>query len=513
MVVGLTHFSLPPINENQTSIDASNKLVGGASFNKGHPHVKFSIPAQDRMLKTSEMYLTGQIVVMNSDGTPLTLPTNNLENNNGVNLTKQANLNWSNWGGVSNVIERVFVQSKKSSVELMTHNNYSMYQNLRAGYANNERDYLVSPLTRMCASGANAGVINRRQVVMPNADHSGGGQFKNLNNFNSNDFGQFFSYKIDTSLLNNDQPLHLGQDHLGGLLITIELKNDNGFYFQRFANIGDNQAAASIAGQFYILKNLRLEGRYIIPDAGDKVSGTVPLAERVNLINDVNSSHSANTYTPQLNQVKAFVNEYLDDDQQNNIAQNQDNFRIPLGLASYTQQKNSVRQPEDFVVALEPNALTNSTPNAQSASNTDQLGVDQSSLVVKVAYQGDAELRSRFQRALLDGRLAAHSSATLQQTEASIESDFSAFADANNGFYQQTDCDLLGVGLDYTMGLGLTSPFMNQDYTVVLNAGVNSGASGIGAKLPANRRDKAELQQTFVRNVATLDCVNLVKSQ
>ena len=513
MVVGLTHFSLPPINENQTSIDASNKLVGGASFNKGHPHVKFSVPAQDRMLKTSEMYLTGQIVVMNSDGTPLTLPTNNLENNNGINLTKQANLNWSNWGGVSNVIERVFVQSKKSSVELMTHNNYSMYQNLRAGYANNERDYLVSPLTRMCASGANAGVINRRQVVMPNADHSGGGQFKNLNNFNSNDYGQFFSYKIDTSRLNNDQPLHLGQDHLGGLLITIELKNDNGFYFQRFANIGDNQAAASIAGQFYILKNLRLEGRYIIPDAGDKVNNTVPLAERVNLINDVNSSHSANTYTPQLNQVKAFVNEYLDDDQQNNIAQNQDNFRIPLGLASYTQQKNSVRQPEDFVVALEPNALTNSTPNAQSSSNTDSLGVSQSDLVVKVAYQGDAELRSRFQRALLDGRLAAHSSATLQQTEASIESDFSAFADANNGFYQQTDCDLLGVGLDYTMGLGLTSPFMNQDYTVVLNAGVNAGASGIGAKLPANRRDKAELQQTFVRNVATLDCVNLVKSQ
>ena len=63
------------------------------------------------------------------------------------------------------------------------------------------------------------------------------------------------------------------------------------------------------------------------------------------------------------------------------------------------------------------------------------------------------------------------------------------------------------------MGLGLTSPFMNQDYTIVLNSGVNAGASGIGAKLPANRRDKAELQQTFVRNVATLDCVNLVKSQ
>ena len=148
MVVGLTHFSLPPINENQTSISGT-KLVGGASFNKGHPHIKFSIPAQDRMLKTSEMYLTGQIVVMNSDGTTLTLPNGNLENNNGVNLTKQANLNWSNWGGISNVIERVFVQSKKSSVELMTHNNYSMYQNLRAGYANNERDFLVSPLTRM----------------------------------------------------------------------------------------------------------------------------------------------------------------------------------------------------------------------------------------------------------------------------------------------------------------------------------------------------------------------------
>lgn len=512
MVVGLTHFSLPPINENQTSISGTT-LVGGASFNKGHPHVKFSVPAQDRLLKTSEMYLTGQIVVMNADGTPLTMPTNNLENNNGINLTKQANLNWSNWGGISNVIERVFVQSKKSSVELMTHNNYSMYQNLRAGYANNERDYLVSPLTRMAASGVNAGNTNRRQVCNPNSSNSGGGAFGNLDNFNSPDFGQFFSFKIDTSLLNNKNPLHLGESHLGGLLITIELKNDNGFYFQRFANLGDNQATAVIAGTYYILKNLRLEGRYITPDAGDQHSGVVPLAERVNLINDVNSSHSANTYTPQLSNVKAFVNEYLDDDQQNNISQNQDSYRIPLGLKSYTQQKNSVRQPEDFVVNLEPNALTNSTPNTQSASNTDALGVSQIDLEHKVAYQGDAELRSRFQRALLDGSQAAHSSATLQLTEASLESDFSAFSDANNGFYNQTTPDLLGIGLDYTMGLGMTSNFMNQDYTVQLDSGINSGASGIGAKLPANRRDKAELQQTFVRNAAELDCVNLVKSQ
>jgi len=512
MVVGLTHFSLPPINENQTSISGT-KLVGGASFNKGHPHVKFSIPAQDRLLKTSEMYLTGQIVVMNSDGTTLTLPASNLENNNGVNLTKQANLNWSNWGGISNVIERVFVQSKKSSVELMTTNNYSMYQNLKAGYANNENDYLVSPLTRMGASGVNAGAINRRQVCMPNATDTAGGAFGNLDNFNSQDFGQFFSFKIDTSLLNNNNPLHLGQDRLGGLLITIELKNDNGFYFQRFANLGDNQASAPIAGQYYILKNLRLEGRYMIPHEGDGGDANIPLAERINLINDVNSSHSANTYTPQLNQVKAFVNEYLDDDQQNNIAQNQDNYRVPLGLKSYTQQKNSQRTPEDFVVQLEPNALTNSTPNAQSASNADTLTVDQSAMEVKVAYQGDAELRSRFQRALLDGRLAGHSSATLQLTEASLESDFSAFADANNGFYNQTTPDLLGVGLDYTMGLGMTSGYMNQDYTVVLDAGVNAGASGVGAKLPANRREKSELQQTFVRNVAVLDTANLVKSQ
>ncbi len=512
MVVGLTHFSLPPINENQTSISGT-KLVGGASFNKGHPHVKFSIPAQDRLLKTNEMYLTGQIVVMNSDGTTLQMPATNIENNNGINLTKQANLNWSNWGGISNVVERIFVQSKKSSVELMTTNNYSMYQNLKAGYANNENDFLVSPLTRMGASGVNAGAVNRRQVVMPNASHTTGGRFTNLDNFNDNNFGQFFSFKLDTSLLNNATPLHLGQDHLGGLLVTIELKNDNGFYFQRFANLGDNQATAPIAGQYYVLKNLRLEGRYIVPHDGEHGSNVVPLAERVNLINDVNSSHSANTYTPQLNQVKAFVNEYLDDDQQNNIAQNQDSYRVPLGLKSYTQQKNSQRTPEDFVISLEPNALTNSTPNAQSASNANTLTVDQSTMEAKVAYQGDAELRSRFQRALLDGRLAGHSSATLQLTEASLESDFSAFADANNGFYNQTTPDLLGVGLDYTMGLGMTSGYMNQDYTVVLNAGVNAGSSGIGAKLPANRREKSELQQTFVRNVAELDCVNLVKSQ
>ena len=71
----------------------------------------------------------------------------------------------------------------------------------------------------------------------------------------------------------------------------------------------------------------------------------------------------------------------------------------------------------------------------------------------------------------------------------------------------------VGVGADFTFGMGGTQNFVNQDYNLTLTSGVNSG----NAELPASRSGANTtnplLQQTFVRNVAELDCVNLVKSQ
>lgn len=499
------NFSIPPLNEINTSANAAGTMVGGFRFN-GNPNVKFSIPSQPRMLDTSEMYLTGQVVMMDSAGAPKTFPTNNINDNNGANLTAVANTNISPWGGVENVIERVFVQTKKSSVELMTHNNYPMYVNLKNGYSNNDRDYLNCPLTRYMAAGKENGVINRHSVASPNATSSTSGVMTNINNFNDQNFGQFFSFKIDTSLLNNRKPIHLGDDYLGGLLITLELANPDGFFFQRFRSMDfAQQTAADIAGSFFVLKNLRLEGRYEVPTPQELASyqSPLPLNERVNLINDVNSSVNSNTYTPNLGAVKSFINLFLDQDQQNNIALSQSNFRAPLGVVSYTQDKNSVRAPEDFVINVRPNMMETTADNSAVAAPNPR------DLIDPICGQGDAELRERFQRALLDGKLADHTSATLSLSNIAIKEDNDETAAGTSGVGNNTRCDLLGVGLDYTNGIGNSSNFKNQDYTLILKSGVNTGNNN----LAASRRSKTELQQTYVRNAAVLDSRSLMKSQ
>jgi len=507
MPIARIPFSIPPLNEINTSADNSPtpKIAGGFRFN-GQPNVKFSVPAQPRLLDTSEMYLTGQVVMMDATGTVVSAPTANWSDNNGALMTSQTNLNISPWGGVENAIERVMVQTKKSNVELMTHNNYPMYVNLKRAYHNNERDYLNSPLTRCLASGINNGLTNRHSVVAPNATAAGPGVMTNITNFNDINFGQYFSFKIDTSLLNNQKPLHLGEDHLGGLLITLELANPDGFFNQRFRSMDfTQQTAADIKGSFYVLKNLRLEGRYEVPTAQELASYTaaVGLNERINLLNDVNSSVNSNTYTPNLGAVKAFVNLFVDEDQTNNIAQNQSNFRAPLGISSYTQDKNSVRAPEDFVVNVKPNFMETTADNSNVASPNPL------NLAKPITGQGDAELRERFQRALLDGKLADHTSATLELSNLVVVQDNDASAAGTDGVGDITDCDVLGVGLDYTNGIGNSSNFKNQDYTLILKSGVNSG----NTQLAASRRSKTELQQTYIRNGAVLDTSSLMKSQ
>ncbi len=499
-------FSIPPLNEQSTTASAAGVLTGGFRFN-GNPNVKFSVPAQPRMLDTSEMYLTGQFVVMQPDNTPLSLANGeaNFAANNGANMTRNANANISPWGGIENVIERVMVQTKKSSVELMTHNNYPMYVNLKNGYTHNDEDYLVSPLTRYGAAGTRSDFTNRHQVTQPNATSAAAGVMTNLQNFNDPNFGQFFSFKIDTSLLNNMKMLHLGEDHLGGLLITLELANPDGVFYQRFRKMDfTQQTACDIKNSQYVLRNLRLEGRYIVPTPQELSSynSMVALNDRVNLINDVNSSVNSNTYTPNLGAVKGFVNLFLDDDQTNNIAQSQSNFRVPLGLASYTQDKNNIRNPEDFVVNVSPNMTQTTAENSSLATVSAINAAD------PVGAQGDAEVRQRFQRSILDGKLADHTSASLNITNQSILEDNKTAAATTDGVGNNNKCDLMGIGLDYTHGLMNVSNFKNQDYTLIVKSLVNSG----NANVTSERNQKTELQQTYVRNNAALDQGSLQKS-
>ena len=120
----------------------------------------------------------------------------------------------------------------------------------------------------------------------------------------------------------------------GGLLITLHLSPDAQVFHSRIRKFDGPATNADITGVSYILKNLKLEGKYVMPTPEDlkAYNPVVTMNSRVNLMNDVVSSENANTYTPQLQMVKGIINTYLDDNQSNNYKQNANNFRFPCGL-------------------------------------------------------------------------------------------------------------------------------------------------------------------------------------
>jgi hypothetical protein len=499
-------FSIPSVNDQATSIDSSNKLTGGFSFNKGNANIRFHISSQDRLIDTSDMYLTGQVVYLDSTGTPIqdanAVTKANYNSGNGANLTRPTNTNISQWSGIQNSIKRIFVQSKKTSVEIAQHNNYPMYVGVKTAWTKSPDDYLVSPLARYDASGTHASHMNRHQAVMSDATHANGGQFGNISNINDKHYGRPFSFKLDTALLNNLKPLHLGNDYLGGLIVNLELNNDAGVFFERFRAQGANHPSAQ--GTYYILKNVRLQGRFLVPTPQDLASYNpqMMINDRVNLVNDVVSSVNSSKYTPNLSMVRSFVNLFLDQDQENNVKKNQSNFRTPVGLREYSQNKNNVRQPEDFVVEVQPNLLTKTAVNGKAGS------ISAANYVQPQASNGDAEVRNRWQRSVLDGELADKCSASLKLTNKSLDEDYATGGDANNGVGNNTEGDAMGIGLDFTHHFGNTSNFNNQDYDLIIRSGVQSG-DGV---LPASRNNAPEIQESYVRNVAVFNTQTLVKT-
>jgi hypothetical protein len=505
MPVQKVNFSIPAINDQSTFIDSSNKLSGGFSFTKGTANLRFAISAQDRLLDTSDMYLTGQIVYLDSSGAPIenanAVTRANYNAGNGAGLTRPCNTNISNWSGIQNAVKRIFVQSKKTSVEIAQHNNYPMYVGVRNGYTYSKADYLVTPLARFQATGSLANQSNRSQAVMQPATHNSA-TMTNIDNFNDRNYGRPFSFKLDTALLNNRKPLHLGNDFLGGLVINIELNNDAGYFYERFREQGANHPSA--VGSFYILKNVRLQGRFSVPTPQDLSSyqPSMLISDRVNLVNDIQSSTNSSKYTPNLSAVRSFVNLFLDQDQENNVKKNQSNFRTPVGLREYTQNKNNIRQPEDFVIQVSPNLLTKTAQNGKTGA------VSAANLIDKMGSVGDAEVRNRFQRAVLDGELAGKTSASLELTNKSLEEDYATGGDADTGVGNNTEADLMGIGLDYTHHFGNVTNYNNQDYDLIIRSGVQSG----DANLPASRNNAPELQETYVKNVAQFNTQTLVKT-
>ena len=512
MPVSKTFFSVPPVNDSGTATNG-NTLTGGFSANKGNQFVKFQLSAQERMLDTSDMFLTFQIVYVDSTGKPIQMPaaqpTASYSDNNGATLQKTGNLNIDNWTGAQNAIKRIFVQSKKSAISISEHRNYPAYVGIRNANKFSTEEYIESPLTRYDAGGSKAGFLNRHSVMMSNATNATGGDTTNISNITDEQYGKFCSFRLNTALLNNTQPLHLGNNYLGGLLVNLELNNENGYFYQRFQDLGTGQTDAPITGSYYIIKNMRLQGRLLVPTPQEVASyqPEMILDDRLNLINDVQSSVNSSKYTPQVSACKSFVNLFLDDDQQNNIAQNQGTFRLPLGLRSYQQNKNNIRNPQDYVIEVVPNLLT--TTSAAPGQTATYAVAD---LDHKAAGEGSAEVRALFQRSLLDGRLADKTSCTLELTNQSLKEDYAPVraggGDQNNGYGLNVHSEGVGVGLDLTQGMGNVSNFFQRDYDLITRSGVNSGST----LLPEGRRSKPEVIESYIRNKSLFNTQTLQKS-
>lgn len=509
MPVSKQYFSIAPINNIPVSASSAagvDTYSNGFRF-QGNPTIKFSIPSSERLLEVNALRLTGQFIVVNDNKVGAgNLDKTNINDTNGLNLSVAGTANLSPYGGVHNVIDKVVIQSKKSNTELSNQTNYSLFANLKHAHQSNADDYTQVPLNRGLASGANGRFINRRINIVPDGaalDLTGNGGANNKN------VGQHFSIKLETPFLNSGD-IHLGQNFANGLMLTIHLNTSAACFSQAFRDMVTSvggQTAADISNVTYILKNLKMEGRYIVPLPQElkAYNPIMTMKDRLNLINDIQSDNDSNNYSPNLNMVSSFVNVSLDEDQQNNIVLEQNNFRLPVGLKQNTQSKDSLRFPYDYQVPMVPNfesPLDNPSPGVTA--------ITIASLNQKYFIHGDAEVRMLFNKAMNGGYESRHSSGNIDLTNNNLNEDYAVRgATANTtGVGSQGFPDVLGLAADYSYGVGNFQQFSGSDY----NLNTESGVKTANGNLPASRNDKNEVLQTYVNHLSQINMQSLVKT-
>ena len=497
MPVAKKAFSIAPTNESKVRQTGANTIEGGFSFKQGQNTVRFSVPTSDRLLDVKSLHLTGQIILKTSnDNNYNNARGGNIDDDNGANLQRYTSANMPNFGGVHNCIEKVVIQSKKSNVELANINQYGLYASLKEAWTNNESDYVWGVLPNQgLAQGPAASSTNRLINLSANTTQA-------VLPIGSKHVGQHFSLKLDVDMLKS-QNLHLGGSQLNGLLITLHLAPDSAVLSQRFKTIGANQTDASITNVMYVLKNLKLEGKYLIPTPQDLAAyqSKMLLNSRLNLVNDVHSDNSSKSYTPQLNNVKAIVNFFQDEDQTNNLSVQQNNCRLPQGIKEQEQGKDNVRTPLSYPVKFQPN------PSSRLLSGTGALVVanlrDKSNIV-----DADIENRKQFEKAFL-GKETKRCIATLKYLGQHQDDEYADLTpDANNGKGFNLRPDIRGVGVDYKFGLNNTVPYQNSDYSLNIKSLINTADSNV----PTVRNEKSSTVNSFVEHLAVLSTNTLVRT-
>lgn len=479
-----------PLSKMNFMIKPSNNTTDGFSHSKGNPVVQISIPAQNLLLETSSLHLTGRIVAYDKTGTKIVVDGSQTALSTGDDGTQEmlapVSLNLSNFGGVHNCIDKIVIKSKKSSVELVNDSNYGQFTATRECFSFNKEDYLRTPLTRSLSSGNNCDLVNRRLI---NTYSSGASPRERE--------GQEFSLKLNIPFLGT-QPIHLGPEFCGGLVMTLYLSPDANVYFNRFRNTVYDGGINNNTGAYYVLKDLMLCGRYLVPSPQDlkAYNPNIQYNGKVNLINDVVSSVNSNGYTPQIQYAKSIINQFQRGDAINNYSINANNFPQLIGLEKVVQSKNGMRFPYQFAV--------NVVPNARSLRSDGTL-INPESLHFKSLGLGDTEVRLQHMRAVLNGLEPYHCSCSLSETDDEVAQEYAPELETDYG----NNCfvDITGIGADYSMNLGLTQNFVNQDYSLETTSGTNTGR----ANLPAETNSMSMLQQTFIKDVEVVNTQTLVK--
>ena len=474
-----TNFSLPAINETSA----------GFSPRAGFPILKFQIGAQDGLLETSSLRLVGRLQIKETSAQvvdPGQVDFDNIAVEAGTpgDMQPCTKATMAPFGGVHTLVDKTVILSKKTSKELSTVTNYSQYESLREARFGTKTDFRNSLPSRSLSLGQNAKAAQRRFMISSGDD-----------NVKAQDQGQEFSIKLDVPMLQGEL-LHLGEDFLGGLMMSIHLSPESAF-FSTFQNGAATPAVAAIAIDTYryVLQSVRLEGRIQVPTGAElkAYDPVFPMDNQVNLLQDIHSSSSSGTLNPQVSMVKGMVNLFLLQSQTNSLDQSQFSYSMPPGLKSQTQAKDSVRFPLKYPVESKPSVATS---GSASIAN----------LVYKSLQTNIGESRVQFERALADGRLPAYTSADIVLTEqAEAERAKSIAAPLTS---TSLLVDSVGIGSDYTLGLGMAQSYVGSNYNLVLESGVQSG----DAKLLGTYNNSPLLQQSFVRNRAFFDTKTLVKT-
>lgn len=471
-----------PFSKQYFSRPALNETSSGFSYKNGQSKMRFSLSSQVKALEGKTSRLTGRIVFYNSDGTTSPLDTNEvlLDDTN----YKPVHRHIPNFGGVQCLNDKVRIQSKKSNSEIVTNSNYAQITALKQAYNHNKTDYRNGVFCQSLACGANANNISRRLSIMTPDTEA---------NYTEDQTGQFFSLPIDEAFLQSSN-IQLSPDKVAGLLLTLELKNDSDFLNALYRT---SATGVDIDGDYYVLKDIRFEGRYVIqtPQELMNLPDITVLSEFENLLNDIQSSNSSTTYTPNFQSVQSIINMFQPTDQKNNYNRNLNEFTYPYGLRSYVQAKDSRRYPYDYSISV--------NPNYSLVNNIDDLQF-------KVTSQGDSEVRRQFLLTLKDGRMPYHLSANLQLTNDNFESMYeTTVPTANVGTHNNLLIDVLGLGTNYSHNISSqVENYNNKDYSLQINSGVNTG----NGNLPVDYNEVSLTQESFVKHLSLFDFQNLNKT-